>query len=61
MGGYSSGPGSHAHGHPTMICLTKSIPIRGALARFLPMRPPKHGGVHRWDNEFVFLDAQGPV
>jgi len=35
--------------------------LPGALARLLPERPLKHGGVHRWHNEFLFPDAQGPV
>lgn len=32
MCGYSSGPGFDAHGHPTTIWLTLSIPLQGKFA-----------------------------
>src|ERR1700730_561319 len=52
--GYSSGPGFDAHGHPTVICLKKSIPLSGAPRRVSGCSP--HGVAQ---HSAVWSSAQG--
>ena len=47
--------------HQTKLKASSRFQFEDALARFLRLRASKHGGVHRWHNEVLFLDAQDPV